>query len=109
MPAASIFRRAPSPASGAAALLSLLVSGCDSCHASKPYTPYTLSDPSAEASAATTGAGVPPPSTPGGPAGADAGPSFPAVQGIAPPGDGKSWPLEGNATVSAPVGRTFGV
>src|SRR6185503_12114377 len=91
-------------------LLSLAVSGCDSCHASKPYTPYTLSDnPSAAPSAApSTAASAPAQAMADAGAPADAGPGFSAVVGAPPPGDGKAWPLEGGAAVTAPVGRTFG-
>jgi hypothetical protein len=93
----------------AAALLSLVVAGCDSCRSSKPYTPYTLSDsPSASASSASD-AGVPPEDMADAASPADAGPAFPVVQGALPPGDGKSWPLTGDTAVAAPVGRVFGV
>jgi len=92
----------------------LTAAGCDGCHGSKPYTPYTLSDHPSAAPAASSpvDAGAPAPIAANAaiPVNAgDAGPSFQAVPGTAPPGDGKSWPLDGDAIVNAPVGRTFSV
>lgn len=95
------------------ALLPLVAAGCDGCHASKPYTPYTLSDgpsaaPSASHAAAPPSSGAPPIDA-GGDAGADAEApsSFAVLPGVAPPGDGKTWPLDGGVVASAPIGRTF--
>lgn len=81
----------------------LASSGCDGCHGSKPYTPYTLSDqPSAAAPSGSVAAAT-------GDAGGttDAGAVFAAVVGTAAPGDGKSWPLEGGAA-EPPAGHAFG-
>src|SRR5262249_8337306 len=72
--------------------------GCH-CHDAKPYTPYKLGDGPAQASASGTSPQVA--------TSADAG-AFAAIEGAAAPGDGKSWPLGGEITVAAPVGRTFG-
>src|SRR5438045_3850485 len=82
-----------------AALLGALP-GCDGCHASKPYTPYTLEGPRPSAGPE---AGAPPPDA--GPA-ADGGPAFAPVAATAPPGDGKSWPMEGGAA-QPPAGHVF--
>jgi hypothetical protein len=75
------------------------LSACDGCHASKPYTPWKLS----EAPDASAQVGVAP--VVGGDAGvADGG--FTAVLATPAPGDGKSWPLGGGA-VEPPAGHTF--
>ena len=89
----------------APALVALLaaVPACDGCHASKPYTPYTLSDPPRTSASATTTAAGGDPDAPAG-AGGDGGPAFAAA--TAAPGDGKSWPLEGGAS-EAPAGFAF--
>ena len=82
------------------ATLLAAASGCDSCHSSKPYTPYTLSDqPSA---GAWTGA------APAGDAGslADGGLPFAPVAATAATGDGRRWSLEG-ASAEAPPGHVF--
>ncbi len=93
------------------ALLSLVSGGCDSCHGGKPYTPYTLSDgPSAApaaSSAAAISSGAAAPIDAGSPADAAAPPSFAVVAGTTPPGDGKSWPIDGDVVATAPIGRTF--
>src|SRR5579862_8771156 len=71
---------------------------CDGCHTSKPYTPYTLTDPPpASASAAASSPAD---------AGAAPGPAFAALPGIPPPGDGSTWPLAGGAA-QPPSGHTF--
>jgi hypothetical protein len=92
-------------------LLSLASGGCDGCHGGKPYTPYTLSDnPSAAprpSSAAAAPSGPVAPIDAGSLADAEAPPSFAIVQGTTPPGDGKSWPLDGSVVALAPIGRTF--
>lgn len=95
------------------ALLPVVSGGCDSCHGGKPYTPYTLSDgPSAApvaSNAAPAPSGTTAPSDAGAAGDADAAapPSFAVVQGTPPPGDGKSWPLDGDVVATAPIGRTF--
>jgi hypothetical protein len=95
--------------------LTLATAGCNGCRSSKPYTPYTLSD--APPASATTGSGAAraaaaltasTTASAATPLVEDAGAAFPAVQGTPPPGDGKSFPLEGTASVAAPIGRTFG-
>ena len=105
-------RRAPALHFGPiCALLSLASGGCDGCHGSKPYTPYTLSDSPSAAPRASTA--TPAPS--GSSAAIDAGvlvdaaapPSFAIVPGTTPPGDAKSWPLDGDVVALAPIGRTF--
>jgi len=83
-----------------AALLAALP-GCDGCHASKPYTPYTLSDPPRASAGLDAGAA---PGDAGSPA--DGGPAFAPVAGTAPPGDGKSWPMEGGEA-QPPAGHAF--
>ncbi|MEP7126499.1 MAG: hypothetical protein ABJE95_36545, partial [Byssovorax sp.] len=109
-------RRAPGLAFAPLGALLLLASGgCDGCHASKPYTPYTLSDaPSAaprasNAAAAPSGSGASAgePTDAGVAVDAEAPPSFAIVPGTTAPGDGKSWPLDGDVVALAPIGRTF--
>jgi hypothetical protein len=93
----------------ALAILSLPAAACDSCHSSKPYTPYTLGDaPSAAPSAAPVDAGLPvlAPVDAGPLLDASAAAAFTPIKGAAPPGDGRSFPLDGR-TVDAPAGRTF--
>jgi len=97
------------------AVVALASGGCDGCHNGKPYTPYTLSDgPSAtpHASGAPASSAIALPGSAVAPI--DAGipdaevlPSFAVVQGTTPPGDGKSWPLDGAVVAAAPIGRTF--
>jgi hypothetical protein len=92
------------------ASLSLASGGCDGCHGSKPYTPYTLSDPTAAPHASTAAlapSGSAAPIDAGAAPDAEAPPSFAIVAGSAPPGDGKSWPLDGDVVALAPIGRTF--
>jgi hypothetical protein len=74
---------------------------CDGCHAGKPYTPYTLSD----TSAGSAGGHVAAPPAGEGAGGASA---FTPVAGVAAPGDGKTWALEGGA-VEPPAGHVFSV
>lgn len=80
----------------ALSLTALVVSGCDSCHASKPYTPYTLTD-----TPAASGSSAAPPV-----ADAAAAPAFSAIPATPPPGDGARWPL-GDAAVEPPAGHAF--
>ena len=93
------------------ALLLLASGGCDGCHASKPYTPYTLSDTPSAAPQASTAALAPSGSSAtidaGVAADAEAPPSFAVVPGTTPPGDAKSWPLDDGVVALAPIGRTF--
>src|SRR5580692_8334156 len=70
---------------------------CDGCHAGKPYTPYTLSDPPPASAAAAASA----PAEAGAP-----GPAFTALPGVPAPGDGSTWPLAGGAA-QPPAGHTF--
>jgi hypothetical protein len=93
------------------ALLPLVSGGCDSCHGNKPYTPYTLSDGPSAAPVASSVAAAPSGdaalSDAGSSVDAAAPPSFAVLQGTTPPGDGKSWPLDGDIVATAPIGRTF--
>src|SRR5690349_1512404 len=75
-------------------LLLATLPGCDGCHGSRPYTPYTLSDPPAGSARPDAGAAV------------DRGTAFPAVADTAAPRDGKAWPIEGGLA-SAPAGHAF--
>src|SRR4051794_12504537 len=106
-------RRAPGLAFASLGALLLLASGgCDGCHASKPYTPYTLSDPpsaaprASNAAVAPSGSSASDPADAGAAVDAEAPPSFAIVPGTTAPGDGKSWPLDGDVVALAPIGRT---
>src|SRR5262245_52879732 len=82
-------------------LLAALGGAGDGWPGSKPDTPYTLdagAAPSAAPSAVASDVDAAAP---------DAGASYAAVPGTKAPGDGKSWPLEGNKQVPAPAGRAF--
>jgi hypothetical protein len=93
-------RRAHAPSIGLLATLAAALPACDGCHAGKPYTPYTLTDPpSTSSSAHPTGSAAP------GDAGAET-PAFAPVTAAPAPGDGKSWPLEGGE-VPVPAGHVF--
>src|SRR5690349_14085775 len=95
-------RRAPLSI-GLLATLAAALPACNGCHSSKPYTPYTITDPpSASASASARPAGS---AAPDGDAGPEA-PSFAPVAATPAPGDGKSWPLEGGAA-PVPSGHVF--
>src|SRR5262249_51301530 len=99
----SAWGRAPGDLASVVPILATLLAalpGCNGCHGSKPYTPYSLTDPPASAHPDAGGGPV------GGAGGADGGVAFVAVPGAPPPGDGKSWPLEGGAA-SAPAGHVF--
>ena len=95
------------------ASLSLASGGCDGCHGSKPYTPYTLSDAPSASAVARTSTSTPAPSgsaapiDAGVPVDAEAPPSFAIIQGTTAPGDGKTWPLDGDVVALAPIGRAF--
>ena len=106
-------------------LVVAVAAGCDGCPSKHPYTPYTLDagapDGAAPAAAEPTGPAPAASAAPqveeprgagavdaGGGAGLDAGGGGGApATGTAPPAGGKRWPLEGDAAVEAPTGRSF--
>ncbi|MFO0762187.1 MAG: hypothetical protein U0359_37455 [Byssovorax sp.] len=86
-----------------------IAGGCDGCGSSKPYTPYTLSDPPPPSASAPASAGhlpAPPPDAAAPVDAAAAPPPFAPIKAAAPSGDGRAWPLDGG-TAEAPAGRTF--
>ncbi len=97
-------------ARGAGAVALVAVTGCGGCHGDHPYTPYTL-DAGAAAEAVTAAGAEQPGPADELDAGAEAaaGAAFAIVDGGTAPGDGKTWDLEGGATVRAPAARTFEV
>jgi hypothetical protein len=74
----------------------LALPACDSCHASKPYTPYTLTDtpPSGSGSAQAPAAD------------AAAAPAFSAIPAAPAPDGGARWTL-GEGAVEPPAGHAF--